>query len=168
MKSAVFPTPMLFALLLGTTAVPGCVSKSNPVLPSTGGSNPIGLVEGEGSDGGASGDTLKADVAQADVLSNADSGVCDLVRQSGCPQYQACYPVDGVGRCQEYGYVPTNSPCAPSLGPQFQCMAGLACAATTASGAVCAPLCDVLNPPKGCLPACQLLPGFTSVGYCPP
>jgi len=172
MKSAVFQAPVVFALLFGTAAVPGCASKSNPILPSTGGSNPRGLVEGEGSDGGASGDTLKADVAEADLLSNADSGICDLLTQMGCPSSLACFPVSGTAKCQDYGPNSENTPCSPLLGIPGQCIPGLACVATVALGLVCEPFCDVHNPAiacgKGAASLCTPLWAGSTVGTCQP
>jgi hypothetical protein len=167
------PNPFgLLSLVLSALAAPSCVSKDYQVLPSTGGTNPSGLVGAGSYDGGAPDDTLATsdgqDVAVAAADSDANSGICDLLTQQGCPQSQGCYPVAGVGRCQDPGPNFANTPCDPSLGPEGQCIVGFACVATAALGVVCETLCNVLNPPKGCLPSCQPLPGFTTVGYCPP
>ena len=147
--------------------MPGCASKSNPVLPSTGGSNPSGLVEGEGSDGGASGDTLKTDVAEADVLSNADSGVCDLIKQDCSDKRKACYPTSGTGKCQTEGALSVQTACGFS-GTDPDCARGLTCVTTSDVGGICLPLCDVANPTVVCGlgNACHPLPGFTTIGYC--
>ena len=174
MKSAFdrLPNPVsLLALMLLALAAPGCVGKANPVLPSTGDPPRGGLVGSRGLDSGADDALLASDVHDvrvADTSSKPDSGICDLVAQTGCQKSLACYPAAGVGRCQDYGPNTANTPCAPSLGSEGQCVPGLACVTTAELGMVCEPLCDVLNPPKGCFPACQPLPGFTTVGYCPP
>jgi hypothetical protein len=167
----------LVGLVLCALAASGCTSKAHPVLPSPGGGNPGGLAGTGSADGGGSADTRATDtpantdardVAAADAISDANSGICNLLTQQGCPLSLACYPVAGVGRCLDVGPNTANTPCNPSLGAVGQCVPGLACVATTAMDVVCEPLCDVSNPPKGCLPSCRPLPGFTTIGYCPP
>ena len=192
MKSTIhrLPSPLCVrAWLVALLTVAGCGDSRSPVLPSPGGS-PGGLAAALGSDGGTAIDSLSAtdmrDVAGADTLSDAYPVLCDLVTyiltQKGCPLSQACYPVDGVGRCLDTGFLPNSGLCVPDqviqADTQSRCLPGLACVTIdSVSGCEvsgcktsrCEILCDVFYPGNNCSTACTaLLPDNTAVGYCSP
>jgi hypothetical protein len=140
------------ALVLWALAAPGCVSKANPILSSTGNPAQSGLVGSEGLDGGAT-DALLADDVQDDAAdSAAANGPCDLLTfirtGQGCPTspiLQACYPVSGSGKCQDAGSQGVYSPCVlgDTSGDTTQrCAPQLACISTPDMGPICAFLCD--------------------------
>jgi hypothetical protein len=152
MKSVVFRTSILFALMLLALAAPSCVSKANPVLLSTGNPPQGGLVESRGFDSGAV-DALLASDVQKDAADSAESnGPCDLLTymqtQKGCltsPTLQACYPVSGSGRCQDAGSQFLLNSCVPgdtSGDKTVRCAPGLACIPDPNMGPICLFLCD--------------------------
>jgi len=96
-------------------------------------------------------------------------GGCDLLKQDCANKAMACYPVNGVGRCQMAGGVGEAGTCFLGADPPL-CAPGLACVSGILQGAVCLILCDVFNPPPYCGlgNTCQPLPTFTNIGYCQP
>jgi hypothetical protein len=178
MKSAIhrLPNPRCArALLIALLTVAGCGDSSNPVLPSAGG-GPGSLAAALGSDGGTAIDTLLASDAQdvaardaiSDVISDTNSGTCDLLTQKGCLSSQACYSVDGVGQCQTTGTLAPLTTCYPNEGILGRCAGGLPCITTSTMGSMCLYLCAFAKPACGLGNVCILLEGSTTVGYCNP
>ena len=174
MKSAVDrprKTALSFGLLLWGSLAVGCASKANPVLPSTNGPNPSGLVSGGSADGGSPRDAVDGgdayEVAGDDLPTDAIQVLCDLVKQDCTDKSKACYPVSGSGKCQFEGGLSVQTACGFG-GTEPDCSRGLTCVATSSVGGTCLPLCDVSNPIPICGlgNACHPLPGFTTVGYC--
>jgi len=174
MKSVVFRTSILFALPLVACVAPGCASKANPVLPTTGGPTQGGLVESRGFDSGAV-DVLATSDAQgvADTGTNLDANSisCDLLTyihtQKGCLPGLACYPVGGSGKCQTVGNQGAFNSCVSGdkTGTQT-CAERLACIPTADMGPICLSLCDFAQPACDLGNSCVLLNGSTSVGSC--
>jgi hypothetical protein len=150
-------------------AAPGCASKANPVLPSTGGSNPSGLVSSGSDDGGLPADTQTDSdtLVLGETASDAPQGSCDLIKQDCSDKRKACYPTSGTGKCQTEGALSVQTACGFS-GTDPDCARGLTCVTTSDVGGICLPLCDVANPTVVCGlgNACHPLPGFTTIGYC--
>lgn len=176
MKSVVFRTSILFALPLVAWVAPGCASKANPVLPSTGGPPQGGLVESRGFDSGAA-DALATSDAQgvADTGTNLDANSisCDLLTyirtQKGCRSGLACYPVGGSGKCQTVGNQGAFNTCVSDDTTDTQtqaCAEKLACIPTADMGPICLFLCDFAQPACDLGNFCVLLKGSTSVGSC--
>jgi hypothetical protein len=174
MKSVVFRASILFALLLLAWVGPGCTSKANPVVPSTGGPAQGGLVESKGLDSGAA-DALATSDAQraADTGTNLDvnSISCDLLTyihtQKGCLPGLACYPVGGSGKCQTVGNQGAFNTCVPGdTTGTLTCAEKLACIPTADMGPVCLTLCDFAQPACDLGNFCVLLNGSASVGSC--
>ena len=168
-------TFLLSAVLLGVLAAPGCASKANPVLPSTGGPHPVGLATGGSIDGGSQSDTRPAAEVQGDTADAATpNGHCDLLTylrtQQGCPTTptpQACYPVSGSGKCQPVGNLGAFNTCLPGdTTGTLTCAEKLACIPTLDMGPVCLSLCDSTQPACDNGSVCELLNGFTNVGSC--
>jgi len=174
MKSAVgrpCKAVLVCALLPWVSLAHGCASKANPVLPSTNGPNPSGLVSGGHDDGGTPRDALDSgdanDLAEGDLPSDAIQVLCDLVKQDCVDKSKACYPVSGAGKCQFEGGLSVQTACGFG-GTEPDCARGLTCVTTSSVGGTCLPMCDVLNPIPICGlgNSCHPLPGFTTVGYC--
>jgi hypothetical protein len=169
--------------LTGTT----CASKSNPVLSSTGGSTPTGLVGTAVLDSGA-GDVLPASDPR-DVVSDlasdlAQSAPCNLLVLNDCAnkglKNAGCYPVLGASVCLTAGGLYNLTNCVPEQSALSQssadqrCLPGLVCVPNAQLGQICAQLCamGVTSDPKltcvgsTCL-ALQSLPG-SGAGYCNP
>jgi hypothetical protein len=167
---------VLFALLLWAAAAPGCVSKANPVLPSTGpgGRGASGTIDGGTTDDGLATNDVDgpttSDAQEVSADSAAPNGPCDLLTYirtlKGCPTTQACYPVSGSGKCQTPGFQGAFNPCVPndSTGT-LTCAAGLACTPTPDMGSVCLFLCDFRQPACDLGNACVQI-GTTDVGIC--
>ena len=167
----------LLALVLWALAAPGCVSKSYPVLPSSGGTNPSGLAGTGSDDSGAPDDTLATsdgqDVAVADAISDGNVISCDLLKQD-CPNASlGCYPFAGAGRCFSRGGEGAGGSCGFGEPPDSPlCDRGLTCITATDMGGTCLRLCDASNPTAVCGPGnicLQRLPGIpttSNVGYC--
>ena len=168
-------TLFLSAPLIWALTAPGCENKSNPVLPSTGGTNPVGSVTGGDVDGGAPRDSLPTSEVQEDTADAATpNGNCDLLTyirtQQGCPATptrQACYPVSGSGKCQPVGNLGAFNTCLPGdKTGTLTCAEKLACISTADMGPVCLSLCDSTQPACDNESVCELLNGFTNVGSC--
>ena len=185
MRSSHSPSPALAAALTwlaALTLTAGCADDGNPVLPPyTTPSGPGGPLTSGTTDARTSGRDAEQVVVSRDDASatgGADANPvvlgarCDLTQQD-CKKGEACYPIDGEGRCAPEGGVGLLGSCTVGEFPPT-CLRGLTCVAQFASmSGWCVILCDKDDPAATCTfgYSCMALPSFPTtsrVGYCEP
>ena len=180
------PNPVsLLALVIFALGEPGCVSKANPVLSSTGNPPQSGLVGSAVIDSGADDVLPDSDLRDAapDLASDlVQSAPCNLLSLDDCAnkglKNSGCYPVQGASVCLQAGGLFNLNNCIPDQSAVSQssadqrCLPGLVCVPNAQLGQICAQLCALVatSDPRltcvgmPCLPL-QNLPG-SGAGYC--